>query len=135
MMKRNRNNLGVEIIVILLAFLFSILILTRAFAGAKVRSSEAAILSDAVTLASNIADTYLACEDEKIAQILNENGNIVEANGIEAYYDEQLHPASNGRFRAKLKFDRQGLFEKAYITIFYDGNEVYALETGKEVKR
>ena len=49
MMKRDTRNLGIEIIIILVAFIFSILILSRFFVNAKNRSLEAAHLSDAVT--------------------------------------------------------------------------------------
>ena len=52
-------------IVILAVFIMSISILSKAFVMAKSRSSEAARLSDAVTLASNAADVFLACDDEK----------------------------------------------------------------------
>ncbi|MBQ6335384.1 MAG: hypothetical protein IJI46_09975 [Erysipelotrichaceae bacterium] len=132
----NRKNLGVEIIVILAVFIMSISILSKAFVMAKSRSSEAARLSDAVTLASNAADVFLACDDEKeMLKVLNENGNAELKDGLNVYYDNDLRPAVSGAFKVVIDQKDEGDFTKAYISIFYGEEEIYAIETGKEAKK
>ena len=130
-MKR-RNNLGIEIIVILAAFICCILVLSKAFVSARVRSSQASVLSDAVTLASDCADVFLACEEnEDIAKIL---GGEAKGDQIIAYFDDDLDPSVQGPFKVVIDIVKQGDFETAVIEILRNEEEIYSIETGRKAR-
>ena len=135
-MKEKEKNLGIEIIMILCVVIVSILVLSKAFVMAKAKSDEAAILSDAVTLASNVADVYLSYEEaQDVCNILNEKDNAKLSDVLTASYDEDLSPATNGIFKAQIVTEKNGNFETAVISIFHEEVLIYEIETGKEVKR
>ena len=130
-MKR-RNNLGIEIIVILAAFICCILVLSKAFVSARVRSSQASVLSDAVTLASDCADVFLACDEkEDIAKIL---GGEAKGDQIIAYFDDDLDPSVQGPFKVVIDIVKQGDFETAVIEILRNEEEIYSIETGRKAR-
>ncbi|MBQ6215974.1 MAG: hypothetical protein IJK53_01175 [Erysipelotrichaceae bacterium] len=130
-MKR-RNNLGIEIIVILAAFICCILVLSKAFVSARVRSSQASVLSDAVTLASDCADVFLACDEkEDIAKIL---GGEAKGDQIIAYFDDDLDPSAQGPFKVVIDIVKQGDFETAVIEILRNEEEIYSIETGRKAR-
>ena len=129
-----KKNLGIEIIVILLVFIFSISILSRAFVLADSRGKKAARLSDAVTLASNCADVWLSYEEkEDVYQILNEKENCELNDALTAYYDDDLRPFKDGPFKAVIEEEKEDKYIGAVITIFYNEEEIYVIETGKGV--
>ena len=131
-----KKNLGIEIIVILLVFIFSISILTRAFVLADSRGKKAARLSDAVTLASNCADVWLSFEEkEEVYKILNEKDNCENNEKLTAYYDDDLRPSVNGPFKAVIEEEKEDKYISAIITIFYNEEEIYVIETGKGIRQ
>ena len=131
-----KKNLGIEIIVILLVFIFSISILTRAFVLADSRGKKAARLSDAVTLASNCADVWLSFEEkEEVYKILNEKDNCENNEKLTAYYDDDLRPSANGPFKAVIEEEKEDKYINAVITIFYNEEEIYVIETGKGIRQ
>lgn len=135
-MMKKRENLGIEIIVILSVFIVSILVLSKTFVSARVRSLSAARLSDAVTLASNVADVYLSSEDEtKILEIFKDAGPDQGNDTLSFSFDEDLKPAENGSFIAQIKTSKEGDFETADIFILYQGEKIYSIKTGKEVRQ
>ena len=135
-MIKKRENLGIEIIVILSVFIVSILVLSKTFVSARVRSLSAARLSDAVTLASNVADVYLSSDDEtKILEVFKDAGPDKENDTLSFSFDEDLKPAENGSFIAQIKTSKEGDFEMADIFILYQGEEIYSIKTGKEVRQ
>ncbi|MBQ5443626.1 MAG: hypothetical protein IIU29_00450 [Erysipelotrichaceae bacterium] len=130
-MKR-RNNLGIEIIVILAAFICCILVLSKAFVSARVRSSQASVLSDAVTLASDCADVFLTCDEkDDIAKIL---GGEAKGDQIIAYFDDDLDPSVQGPFKVVIDIVKQGDFETAVIEILRNEEEIYSIETGRKAR-
>ena len=134
-MKRNKNNLGIEIILILSAFICCILILSKAFVSARMASSEASVLSDAVKLASDCADVFLACGDEnEILSVLNEAGNAKKEEAISVTYDEDLKPSAGGAFEVKIAIDEASGFATAKLSVFYKDEQVYEIETGRKAR-
>ena len=134
MMKRDSRNLGIEIIVILVAFIFSILILSRFFVNAKNRSLEAAHLSDAVTLASNCADVFLATKDlEELNKVLADNNGNIKGKTLTVCFDENLRPAKEGAYQAKITLSEENEFAKAQIDMFYLDGMIYSIHTGRSV--
>ena len=136
MMKGRKSDLGIGIIVILAVFIMAISVLSRAFVLAKERSREAARLSDAVTLASNCADVFLACGDEEeLYGILNEDGNVVKDGSLKVSYDDDLKPMKDGAFTVVISEKEEADFIEADIRVYYGEEEIYAIRTGKGANR
>ena len=134
-MKR-KNNLGLEIVAILAVFIMSISILSKAFVSARSKSVDASRLSDAVTLASNGADVFLSCEDDRqIYEIFNENGNAKLGDDVTAYFDDDLKADPDGTFRMDILTKENGDFIDADIVIYYRDVELYRINTGKGAMR
>ncbi len=136
MKKRSNLSLGIEIIAILAVFIMSITILSKAFVTARGKSVSAARLSDAVTLASNGADVFLSCEDDKeIYEVLNENGNAQLKEDVSVFYDDDLKADPNGLFRMDIISRENGDFIDADIIVYYNEEEIYRINTGKGAGR
>ena len=132
MKDRSRFKLGTEIIVILAVFILAISVLTKAFVLAEQRSSKAAVLSDAVSLASNCADVFLASkDDEEIYRILNESDNAEKGEDLKVFYDEDLKASKQGKFTVILHEEEKDGFITADISVFYADELIYEISTGK----
>lgn len=131
-MRKFRNlSFGLQIILMLLTVVLSISVMVRAFVSAKVRSDEARILSDAITLASNGAEVFRSSLDEnEIYRALNENNNAILADEIIVLYNEDLEPDQNGNLVMAIALNEEKDFTKAEIKVYYYDKEVYSLSTG-----
>ena len=131
-MKR-RDNLGIEIIMILSAFICCLLVLSKAFVSARVKSGQASVLSDAVTLASDCADVFLACEDEdRILKVLGEGAKFSGDRQIIAYFGDDLKANGQGPFKVVIDIDKENDFAIADITVSRNEEEIYSIQTGRK---
>ena len=132
-MKQGRNiSFYIEIVIMLAVSVMAIAILANAFARSDAYSKKAGRLSDAVTLAASAAECFLASDSpEDLAKTLNEADN-AKADGAQvvAYYDKDLKPKADGSFRLVIGWDEQGSFVNTKITVYYDDEEIYDLESG-----
>ena len=132
MEKKTNHRPGIGIVAMLAVFIMSISILSKAFVTAREKSLEAARLSDAVSLASNGADVFLSCRDDKeIYEILNENGNAVLGDDVSAWYGDDLRPEKGGKFRMDILSKENGDFIDADIMVYYDDVKIYEISTGR----
>ena len=136
MKKKSSLNLGIEIVAILAVFIMSISILSKAFVSARTKSVDAAVLSDAVTLASNGADVFLSCVDEEeICRILNENGNAQLRDKVSVCYDNDLKADASGAFRMDIITEENDGFVDARIIVYHHDELIYEITTGRQVER
>ena len=132
-MKQGRSiSFYIEIVLMLAVSVLAITVLANAFSRAKLHSRNAGRLSDAVTLAASGAECFLASGDiEELTATLNEAGNASqEGSSVIASYDADLRPKAEGNVRMVIDWDEQGSFVNALITVYFDNEEIYSIETG-----
>ena len=142
-MKRTRNiAFIVELLLLFVILIFVIVTITKTFMTSRSQSLYARHLTEAVTLAENMAEVTRGMPDqESAAARLSEMEEVQEAAVVD---DETLRitlvfTGENGRqdpFEAKLSREEEktdaGSFITENITLFYDSgtDPVYELETG-----
>lgn len=131
-MKQGRNiSFYIEIVVMLIISVMVISVCAAAFSKAEAHSRSAKHLSDAVTLAASGAEAFLASDTvEDLFSVLNEADNAAVSDEVTAFYDEDLNPAADGIMKMVISWDEENGFVKAAVTVFYDGEKIYDLETG-----
>ena len=66
-----------------------------------------------------------------MAKVLNQNDNVKNDDGLSVYYNDKLEPDPDGRMMMKITREEKDGFAHCSITITYDGETVYELETGR----
>lgn len=131
-LKQGRNlSFYIEIVVMLLISVMVISICAASFSKAEAHSRSAKRLSDAVTLAASGAEVFLASDTmQELFDTLNENGNASMGEAVTALYDDDLNPAAGGNMKMEITWSEEGNFVRGTVTVFYDGEQIYDLETG-----
>ena len=130
MNKKRDLSFRVEVMIMLAVFIVVISVLTRLFALAETESRKARHLSDAVILAANGAEVFMAAEDdEEIYAILNEAGNA--AGPLAFSYSAQREPQAEGPFCLQLQTSEKDGFREALLQVSYEGETIYELTTGR----
>ena len=92
-----------ETLLLILVFVAILLVLTSVFGMAKAQSSEAKLLTNAVTLAGNAAEAVSASDrEDTLLALLNENENaetMKDTIGVTARYDTEMRPDPDGKLR------------------------------------
>ena len=131
-MKKNNLSFMVELLIMLAIIIVMINVLVGVYASSRKTSAEAKHLSDAVILASNGAEVFIATDsDEEMAKVLNQNDNVKNDDGLSVYYNDKLEPDPDGRMMMKITREEKDGFAHCSITITYGGEAVYELETGR----
>jgi hypothetical protein len=131
-----------EMLVLITVFIVVILILTKVFALSRQQSAKARILTNAVCLAENTAETAAASPNEEtFLMLFGREGNacMVEEDGHRIYqarYDDKMAPAAEGNFLVNVEWipedGTEGDFVTSRITVYWNGSAepIYTLETG-----
>ena len=138
MKKQQFTSFYLEALLLIVVFVAMILVLTGVFGAARVQSTRARQLSQAVTLAANAAEAVSASDDlAKTAELLDQGGNVRMKDGLlEADYLLSGAPSPNGPGALHLTVKTapsadDPLLESAKIEVYVTGEEVplYTLET------
>ncbi len=131
-MKQGRNiSFYIEIVIMLVITVLVISVCAAAFSRAESHSRSAKRLSDAVTLAASGAEVFLASDSkEEMYAVLNEADNASLGEEVIALYDDDLSPSAEGKMKMVISWEETGGFVKGTVSIFYDGEKIYDLETG-----
>lgn len=135
-----------ETVIMIIIFVLIILVLTRAFGEAKLESTEAARLTNAVCLAQNAAEALEASDDEnELMDLLNEAENASWNEGspvtsLRVFYDRDMNPSAEGDTWMDVTWEPDerdaGTFVKSSITV-YDSlhkEPVYHIDTGVYIR-
>jgi hypothetical protein len=129
----------IETLLLTAVFICVIVLLTSVFARARLESSKAKQLSDAVTLAQNGAEAFAAAkEPDDIFALLNENGNGVQIEQGETpcfrfRYNSDLEPDPSGCYWMTVPWlPESDSFVSSLIQVYFEGQEeaVFTLKTG-----
>ena len=134
MNKKRDLGFRIELVVMLVVFVAVIGTLTRLYAGADLESRRAAHLSDAVILAANGAEVFMAAEDdEELLRILDEADNAEKKADhlLEVRYAEDRTPTEGGDFCLQIETKDSVDFREVTFRVSYQGEEIYELTTGK----
>lgn len=133
-MRKQITTFYVETLLLIAVFIGTILALTQVFGAAKVQSSQARELTNAVCLAENAAEAFASADSpEALAALLNENDNaayVPEGEAVWAYYNWDMTPAT-GDLALKITWEpRDGLISSR-ITVYQWPSErvLYTLDT------
>lgn len=139
--KKSRTTLFyMETLVMTAVFVAMMLVLIQVFTRSKQMSLQAGVLTYAVHLAENAAEAVSASGSaEELFFLLEEGENIrwLEGRGItmlRVQYDGKMRPAGSGRFWVDVTWEpesgsEEGGLIKSSITVYWDGEEVYILDT------
>ncbi len=98
-----------ETLVLIAVFISIILVITRIFGIGRAQSSEARLLTNAVTLAQNGAEAVSAAETpEELLALLNENGNaqpMTGSQGVTALYNSSMGADPEGKLRMDVSWE------------------------------
>jgi hypothetical protein len=134
-MKKNNLSFMVELLIMLAIFIVLINVLVGVYAISRKTSADAKHLSDAVILASNGAEVFIATDsDEEMMKILNQNDNVKNEDGLVICYNDKLEPDPDGRMMMKIERQSEDDFVHAHISVTYDDKLIYELETGRVQK-
>ncbi len=133
-----------EALLLIAVFVGVIMLLTSVFAQARLESSRAKQLSDAVTLAQKGAEAFAASESpEELFGLLNDEGNGAEIDGAQypSYafcYDSGLEPDPEGFYSMIICWRPEGDgYIGSRIEVYGSGSKdsIYTLETGVYVEK
>ncbi|MBR5114016.1 MAG: hypothetical protein IK101_01830 [Oscillospiraceae bacterium] len=143
-MKRHQlTSFYLEALLLVVIFVAMILVLTGVFGAARVESTQARHLTQAVTLASNAAEAVSSSKDlSQTAELLDEGGNVRTSDGrLEAYYQADCSPCTDGRGDLVLTVSWEPSPEDPSLVTsrieVFSSNEnkpVYTLETARWLK-
>ena len=139
-MKRNGHITAfyLETLMLVVVFLGIILILTRIFGLGRMQGSEAAHLSQAVTLAQNAAEAVSAAESpaELGTLLVPDAGQrekaVTAGEKTLVCFDRQLRPDPAGVYTVAISWDEEADgFVTSHIEVFYgtQSKALYALDT------
>ena len=140
-MKRQQlTSFYLEALLLVVIFVAMILVLTGVFGAARVQSTSARRLSQAVTIAANAAEAVSASDSlEQAAALLDEGGNVRTADGmLEGSYSSDGSPCTDGSGALRLTVSWEPSPENASLVesriAVYAADEVtpvYTLETAR----
>lgn len=139
--RRHVTNFYIETLILTVVLIAVILVLTKVFVFSADISGRAERLTRAVHLAENAAEAVAASDSlDSLRTLIEENGNVQESregeNGILlAWYDEEMLPASGGKFRVEVswipKVSAGGRFVESTVSVYWmeETKPLYMLET------
>lgn len=137
--KRHIAVLYIETVLLIVVTLIMVMILSRLFWMAKMRSAQANKLSNAVYLAENAAEAFSAAENvEMLCDLLDEAGNVCvfpqeEMTLIEANYASDRKPDAKGALHVQITWQPletiTGTFVKSNITVKDEEEVVFTMQT------
>ncbi|MBQ7599548.1 MAG: hypothetical protein IJU57_02630 [Clostridia bacterium] len=110
-MKKRITGFYVETLILIGVFICIILLITQAFGAAKVRSTEAKLLTNSVILAENAAEAMSSCSGaEELYRLLDKGNARFDPAGstVAAYYDRDMNPDPEGTLRLTLQWTGAG---------------------------
>ena len=129
----------------MIIFIVVILVLMRVFALAGRMSSQAKVLTCAVRLAENAAEAVAASDSkEALFTFLDEcgMGNVSTSEAgdkilFRAQYDGEMHPVPEGNFWVDVSWEPEygGDLVKSGITVYWNGEEIYTLDTAIYIEK
>ena len=129
----------IETLLLIVVFVSIILVLTGVFGLSRRRSSEAKLLTNAVTLSQNAAEALAAADSQaSLLALLDEKNNAVPmpgTAGVMAFYDADMRPDPKGALRLDVTWlpedTETGTLVRSVIQARYNGGEepVYELKT------
>lgn len=139
MKKQQITAFYLEALLLIVVFVGIILVLTSIFGLSKARSSDAKLLTNAVSLAQNTAEAVSAADSpEALLALLDEgNAELVDADGqtsVCARYDADMTPDPAGAMRVEATWQPEegaaGTLVSSTIRVLCEGTEpVYTLDT------
>ena len=148
-MKKRITGFYVETLVLIAVFICIILVITQAFGAAKVKSTEAKLLTNSVALAENAAEAMSASADmDELAKLLDRGNVRIDSGGeiLEARYDRDMNPDPEGELKVTVQWspvspvggdDGAGVPDMAYghisVTDTASGKEIYSLDTASHL--
>lgn len=149
-MKKRITGFYVETLVLIAVFICIILVITQAFGAAKVKSTEAKLLTNSVALAENAAEAMSASADiEELAGLLDRGNIRLDSGGsqVEARYDRDMNPDPDGELKVTVQWSPVGpaggddgarVPDMAYghisVTDTVSGKEIYSLDTASHLQ-
>ena len=144
---KNRGHITgfyLETLLLIVVFIAIILVITQVFGVGKAQSTEARLLTNAVTLTQNAAEAFYAAEDEAdLITLLNENGNTGALpedgrNGAVAYYKADMTPEPGPGYRliVRVEWTEQDSLRNGsvFVTDAESGKTVYTLSLCKDTE-
>ncbi len=132
-MKKNYGFI-IELFVMLIGFALVIMVMSGLYARSLADSLKAKNLNDAVILASNGAEVFLAEKDEKgFAEVFGMKDD-AEDGTVTVCFNEGLLADENGSYRMVLTYDRQGDLVYGHFDIYFDDELIYDLDTAYYAK-
>ena len=125
----------IETLLLIGVFIAIILLIAQVFGFGRKQSTEAEMLTHAVTLAQNAAEAVASSRSpEDVLALLDVNGNArQEKNEVNASYRKDMTPDAGGELLVSVSWEQSETPDlvKSRITVFYEKSEqpVYMLET------
>lgn len=135
--ERHITSFYMETLLLIAVFIAIILVLTQVFGLGRTESSDAKLLTNAVTLAQNAAEAFSASDSpQRLAALLDENGNTV-VNGVtvEARYGTDMTPDPTGKLVISSTWEPAvrggGTLVTGWIAARYEGRDepIYEMKT------
>ena len=127
-MRKHSTAFYVETILLILAFAAIIPVLTSIFGGAKATSSQAQRLTKSVVLAQNAAEAVNASDSlEEVQSLLEKDGNTQLTGSVLAVFEDD--------YKTEITWEPDGEIVSGRITVYYNEEPVYSLETAVYVGR
>lgn len=127
-----RKNYGfmLEMVIMLAMFVTMIVVMSGIYARSLAESQRAKHLNNAVILASNGAEVFLAGNDEKEFAEIFGSVDEVKDEKVTVRFDEDLEPAENGKMKLTVKYQEEPDFVYGHFEVFYEEELIYELDTG-----
>ena len=132
-MKKDHGFL-VEMIVMLAVLVGLISVMSYVYAGSLSLSRKAKQLNDAIILASNGAEVFLAGNDEKEFAAVFGTADANEDGEVSVCFNDELDPDEDGRMKMVLQYRDDRDMTYGHISVYYDEQLVYELDTGRYTK-
>ena len=126
-MRKHITAFYLETLILIAVFAAVILVLTSIFCGARAQSARADHLTGAVMLAENAAEAVAASESiEALLEFLEKEGDVQRAGSVLTLTKDGYH--------VNVTWEREGALAASTITVSWNQNEIYTLETAVAIR-
>ncbi|MBQ5804514.1 MAG: hypothetical protein IIW22_01915 [Erysipelotrichaceae bacterium] len=132
-MKKNYGFM-LEMVIMLALFVSMIVVMSGIYARSLAESQRGKHLNDAVVLASNGAEVFLAGNDEEEFGEIFGSVDEVKDEEVTVRFDDDLEPAENGKMKLTVKYREEPDFVYGHFEVFYEEELIYELDTGYALK-
>ena len=131
-----RKNYGfmLEMVIMLALFVSMIVVMSGIYARSLAESQRAKHLNDAVILASNGAEVFLAGNDETEFAKIFDSVDEVKDEEVTVRFNDDLEPTENGKMKLTVKYRDEADFVYGHFEVFYEDELIYELNTGHALK-